>query len=130
MQCLKAARRVREEDERLKSGLRKLEAYERSYTKQYHEYVQQQGKLADNVASEFTEVYFLRGWEISQAVTEAEKGLEEARKLAKNAGVPNADDQESEFASVPGEGYDDEYHEACIDSCDRGLVEGWLRRND
>ncbi|KAF2117293.1 hypothetical protein BDV96DRAFT_644716 [Lophiotrema nucula] len=107
-----------------------LKSHRLTYKVQHQEYVEQEfDRPGADLETEFATIFIKRGRAKTRTVRQAERNLEEARKLAKEARVPNAWDQESDFLTVPGEGFDAKYRQALIDATNKDRVQKWAKQH-
>jgi len=82
-----------------------------------------------DIMETYSKFYCQKGVELSAKLKEAEKKLEEAKKLAKRVGAPNRDDQSSKFVSDPGDGFEEEDIKYGRQNLDRDQIRAWAMKN-
>jgi hypothetical protein len=117
---------VRRWNDHVQGAQHNLVVHQATYSDQLREFKEEHLNSGDDTSTVFGPIYLQRGRDLTRKVIEAEEALESAKTAAKNAAVSNASDQESNFVSVPKEGYNDSYKQECVQTCKRKRIMAWL----
>ncbi|KAF1953118.1 hypothetical protein CC80DRAFT_507565 [Byssothecium circinans] len=120
-----AERRLHIEYRRLGEAEEDLSMHRESYACQLEEVTDKKRKRTTGVESEFGPVFAGRFFYLTEQVRKTEISLDQARKIAKAAGVPNPPWQTSEFGSAQDDPIDESYQEMAMSRLNPKRIKLW-----